>query len=62
MDTQWLQLRAVLNGEHDEKDGISGQFLPASCSVWTTIGPERATACMRSMMLCSALGCTVWFR
>ncbi|MGA7588445.1 MAG: protein DpdF [Rouxiella badensis] len=26
MDTQWLQLRAVLNGEHDEKDGISGQF------------------------------------
>jgi ATP-dependent DNA helicase RecQ len=40
MDTQWLQLRAVLNGEHDEKDGLAGNFLPASCTVWTMIRLE----------------------
>ena len=52
----------VLNGEHDEKDGISGHFYPPPCTVWMMIRLGRATACMRSMMLCSALGCTVWFR
>ncbi|MEX3004365.1 protein DpdF [Serratia fonticola] len=26
MEIQWRQLRAVLNGEHNERDGLSGQF------------------------------------
>lgn len=26
MENQWQQLRAVLNGEHSERDGLSGQF------------------------------------
>lgn len=26
MENQWQQLRAVLNGEHNDRDGLSGQF------------------------------------
>lgn len=54
MENQWQQLRAVLNGEHSERDGLSGQFLTACFTVWMMYRRENATACTHFMMRCNA--------
>lgn len=56
MENQWQQLRAVLNGELNERDGLSGQFLTACFTAWMMYGRENATASTHFMMHCNALG------
>ena len=55
MENQWQQLRAVLNGELNERDGLSGQFFNRLLYCLDDVR-ENATASTHFMMHCNALG------
>lgn len=54
MENQWQQLRAVLNGELNERDGLSGQFFNR---LLYCLDDVRAGECDRLHAFYDALQC-----